>query len=345
MGSMHFDRPIIILSAPRSGSTLLFETLKNGKDICTIGDESHAVIEHIAKFSTVYRGFESNALTADDVDAENAALLKQRFSDRLIDRHGQAINSSNQDSVRFLEKTPKNALRVGFLNKLFPDALFVYLVRDPRANIASIIDAWISQKFRTYPNLPGFNGKWSLLLPPNWQSMQGKRLEQIASFQWQSANNHILDELEKIDPSRWMMVNYQELLDNPATTVNSILNFAGLAADKVMTESLQQGLPLSQYTLSAPDKNKWHKKAAVLANVMAEGEDTLQRINTVLQGHGQPTLANNIDQALITATQKSQSLPSVTADNANTTVKPVSRNSPCPCGSGQRYKNCHGKLN
>jgi len=22
----------------------------------------------------------------------------------------------------------------------------------------------------------------------------------------------------------------------------------------------------------------------------------------------------------------------------------VSRNDPCPCGSGQRYKNCHGKL-
>ncbi|WP_350552779.1 SEC-C metal-binding domain-containing protein [Pseudoalteromonas sp. 120-MNA-CIBAN-0494] len=24
---------------------------------------------------------------------------------------------------------------------------------------------------------------------------------------------------------------------------------------------------------------------------------------------------------------------------------PPSRNSPCPCGSGERYKACHGKVN
>ncbi|MGQ0723494.1 MAG: SEC-C metal-binding domain-containing protein, partial [Candidatus Eiseniibacteriota bacterium] len=24
-------------------------------------------------------------------------------------------------------------------------------------------------------------------------------------------------------------------------------------------------------------------------------------------------------------------------------AKPVGRNDPCPCGSGQKYKRCHGK--
>ena len=31
-----------------------------------------------------------------------------------------------------LEKTPKNSLRVPFLNAVFPQALFVYLYREPR---------------------------------------------------------------------------------------------------------------------------------------------------------------------------------------------------------------------
>ncbi|WNC71422.1 hypothetical protein RGQ13_14995 [Thalassotalea psychrophila] len=44
------------MSAPRFGSTLLFETLSKVKDIWTIGDESHAVIESPPKFSTVLRG-------------------------------------------------------------------------------------------------------------------------------------------------------------------------------------------------------------------------------------------------------------------------------------------------
>ena len=25
-------------------------------------------------------------------------------------------------------------------------------------------------------------------------------------------------------------------------------------------------------------------------------------------------------------------------------VEPASRNAPCPCGSGQKYKHCHGAL-
>ena len=39
-----FDRPIFILSAPRAGSTLLFETLSQFPDIWTIGRESHDII-------------------------------------------------------------------------------------------------------------------------------------------------------------------------------------------------------------------------------------------------------------------------------------------------------------
>jgi preprotein translocase subunit SecA len=29
---------------------------------------------------------------------------------------------------------------------------------------------------------------------------------------------------------------------------------------------------------------------------------------------------------------------------AGDTVPKVGRNEPCPCGSGKKYKNCHGKL-
>lgn len=36
------------------------------------------------------------------------------------------------------------------------------------------------------------------------------------------------------------------------------------------------------------------------------------------------------------------SLPDRVADG-ETVVAPTSRNAPCPCGSGQKYKHCHGQ--
>ena len=36
--------------------------------------------------------------------------------------------------------------------------------------------------------------------------------------------------------------------------------------------------------------------------------------------------------------------PSMPADVATDERPPVSRNAPCPCGSGRKYKHCHGAL-
>jgi len=33
------------------------------------------------------------------------------------------------------------------------------------------------------------------------------------------------------------------------------------------------------------------------------------------------------------------------APGASAAVPRVGRNDPCPCGSGKKYKQCHGKLN
>ena len=61
-----FDRPVFVVSSPRSGSTLLFETLAQAPGLTTIGRESHALIEGMPALNAGMRGFESNRLTAVD---------------------------------------------------------------------------------------------------------------------------------------------------------------------------------------------------------------------------------------------------------------------------------------
>jgi hypothetical protein len=69
-------RPIIVLSAPRAGSTLLFETLARVADVYTIGGESHLLIESIDALRPGGGRVKSNRLVASDATVEVVAELR-----------------------------------------------------------------------------------------------------------------------------------------------------------------------------------------------------------------------------------------------------------------------------
>lgn len=269
------DRPLIVVAAPRSGSTLLFETLAKSPEIYTIGGESHYLIERIDKLNPENRDFESNRLNADDADPETIQTIRANFLARLHDRNGNAAKAHNRP-VRMLEKTPKNALRIPFFNKIFPDAQYIYLYRQPRENISSIIDAWRSGKFVTYPDLPSWEHdlKWSLLLISEWQKLADKPVQDIAAQQWISAHSAMLDALQQIPSERICAVSYEQLVTEPEQQIKRLCQFAGVAWD----QSLEQGLALSRHTLTKPDPDKWKKNETELQQVLDSTQDTHQRI-------------------------------------------------------------------
>lgn len=171
-----FDRPVFIVSTPRSGSTLLFETLSRAPDVYTIGGESHRLIESIPQLNIRTRDHASSRLLAQDAVPEVVDQLRQRFHASMRDRDGAAL-ASGHGRFRMLEKTPKNSLRIPFLLKAFPEAHFVFLYRDPRQVLASMMEAWMSGRFKTCAGLPGWPlPYWSLLLTPRWQALAGKPL-------------------------------------------------------------------------------------------------------------------------------------------------------------------------
>ena len=124
-----FAQPVFIVCPPRSGSTLLFETLAQSPDLYTIGDESHQLIEAVPTLAPAARGFASNRLEAADATPAVVTQLRESFFAALRDRAERRPTAPMQ--VRMLEKTPKNALRVPFLARVFPEARFIYLHRDP----------------------------------------------------------------------------------------------------------------------------------------------------------------------------------------------------------------------
>lgn len=324
------DRPVIILAAPRSGSTLLFETLARAADLWTIGGEGHEIIEGIKKLNPSSGMVASNRLTAEHADAKTAESVRARLVSKLRDRNGLHYDPYVAGLVRVLEKTPKNALRQPFLDRVYPDARYVFLYREPRQNISSIMEAWRAVHWVTYRNLPGWEGDWSMLLPPGYPEMRGRPLEDIAAFQWVSANRIMLDDLGQIDPERWTVINYQDLLENPDAEIKRLCEFSEIRFDAVLREHVALPLPHSRLTLTAPAVDKWKKNASEIERILPGVLPVYERI---------------LETASRDMRETGRRDPLRQSRDTKTANEAVSRMQPCPCGSGKRYKHCHGALN
>jgi hypothetical protein len=270
-----FDRPVIIVAAPRSGSTALFETVAVTPQLHNPGGEAHWLVEGFRNFLPGAPGVESNRLTAAHMNPQVALAMKARLAEKLVDASGAR---STADSVRLLEKTPKNALRIPFFDALFPDARYVFLWREPEENISSIIDAWRSGGWVTYPQLPGWDGPWSLLLPPGWQSLKGKPLPEIAAYQWATTNQTIMDDLDALPAERRHVVRYSDFVADPAAVVRGVCAFAGLEFDAALSERTGGDLPPSRHTLTPPEAGKWRKNAAEIEPLIPALQPLLERL-------------------------------------------------------------------
>lgn len=270
-----YDRPVIIVAAPRSGSTALFETLAVTPQLTNPGGEAHWLVEGFQMFRPGAPGIDSNRLTADRLTPEIALAVKSRLAEKLVGPDGGRVDA---ERVRLLEKTPKNALRIPFFNALFPDARFVFLWREPEENVSSILDAWRAGGWVTYPELPGWGGPWSMLLPPGWQALKGKPVPEVAAFQWATTNRIIMDDLEQIPAERRHVVRYSDFVADPAAVVRGVCAFAGLDFDAALSERTGGDLPPSRHTLTPPEAGKWKKNAAEIEPLIPDLQPLLERL-------------------------------------------------------------------
>ena len=104
--------PILILGSPRSGTTLLGNALAQHPDVA-YAEEPRLVWRH-------GNDGRSDALGPEDARPEVVSHVRAHFAD-LVAAAG---------AKRLLEKTPSNALRPAFLDAIFPDAVYVHVVRN-----------------------------------------------------------------------------------------------------------------------------------------------------------------------------------------------------------------------
>ena len=271
------EAPVFIVAAPRSGSSLLFETLAVTPQFWTVAGEAHWLVESDPALRPGAPGVDSNRLTSEHCSQAAGARIEDELLENLRDPQGRAL-PAGAAGVRVLEKTPKNALRIPFFAKLFPDARFVFLWRDPRENLGSIIEAWRSGQWTTYRALDGWDGPWSLLLPPGWQRLRGKPLEEVAACQWECTNRTVLDDLAVLPRERWTSLNYADLLADPLAAVLRLCAFADIRFDAALAARVAAPLPLSRHTQTPPAPEKWRRDEAQILRMLPSVEATWRRL-------------------------------------------------------------------
>ncbi len=279
------QRPIVIIGAPRSGTTILQRCLAVHPELWHLRAESHYILEgpyHPRKLKR-----QSNRCTKEDTDEKTAESVLSRFYEEAINVSkvlnnpgwlfgtsslvGRAFSTAavlalgacskivKPDSVRFLEKTPKNSLRVSLLDRLFPDALFIWNQRHPAKNIDSLVTGWhTSDKIgpielprfarASYPvagdlNLKDYPDKWwKFALVPEWEMLQSKTIGEVAAWQYYQCNRYALNDFQSIDDERILELNHESFVQNPLSSVRDISEWADLTTSQAV-EQFAQALP------------------------------------------------------------------------------------------------------
>jgi len=249
--------PVFVLGCSRSGTTVTYETLAASPHFLSLGVEIPEFWD--ALYGPLNNGWESEAAGAEQARPEHRSAALRYFFQRL--GRGQV-----------LDKTCINTLRVPYLNALFPQARYVFIQRDGRDNISSMIDGWrhgrsdggfgLEPFFGPFPEPVAINGgefsEWHFFLPPGWRAYNQASLEEVCAFQWISANRLALDAKRLIPKERWVQLRYEDLFERPVEMFREAFERLYIPFDAALRERCSHLAPTS-IVKGVPKKQKWRE--------------------------------------------------------------------------------------
>ena len=241
---------MLVVGCPRSGTSILYRALALSPELASIGSEGHVLWEAFNHPSR--HDWSSNALGAGDVTAVER-------------RYVYAVMRVLGGRRRFLDKTPKNCLRIPYLNALFRDAVFVFLRRRGADNVNSLMQGWRARpRYAAYElpeaveGLGDLSGRiWSFVLIPGWRELRHAPLEEVCARQYVECNEAILRDRQMLDPARTLDLAYEDLVARPSEEIERIYGELGLPFT-AEAAGFAAGLPRTPINaLTPPRPDKW----------------------------------------------------------------------------------------
>jgi hypothetical protein len=244
------QRPIFILGCPRSGTTAVVNLF--------------ATHPHVANWSEAGRVWDpecyddpaaDHCWSAETVDEEDADRLHARFE----------FYRRKRSKPRFVNKHPRSSVRIEYIDKVFPDALYVHVVRDGRAVANSIVNRIARDPYRQRIPFGDF------CKPPDWRHLLRADPVEQAALQWREIVRYVLDRRDDLG-DRYHELRYEDMCAAPPAAFAALYRFAGLPAARAHLS----GIPERMRNMNA--KYETDLSEAQLRTVVDVQADLLQAL-------------------------------------------------------------------
>jgi GT2 family glycosyltransferase/Tfp pilus assembly protein PilF/SAM-dependent methyltransferase len=216
---------IFLISQPRSGSTLLQRLIAGHPEV-------HSVAEPWIMLHPLY------ALKREGIKTEyDSSLASQGLEDFLtqipegVELYIEALRNLGSllynkiitlsQKRYFLDKTPRYYYIIPELYRVFPNAKFIFLFRNPLAVMSSTLSSWFGNK----PEM----------------------LKKSASYNDLTRGPHYLTEGVKLLGNNGIVVHYEELVKHPKEVIQDICSKIGIAFHEKMLEYGQNQAPKGRF--------------------------------------------------------------------------------------------------
>ncbi len=260
----NLSRPIFVVGAARSGTTFL------GGCLAEIPEISYHFEPVATKAAARY------------VYDELWSHAKAKWFYRSV--YAWLMRIHGNGDLRFAEKTPRNCCIIPFLNKAFPDAQFIHIIRDGRdAALSFSKKPWLSAKSANsgkyepggYPIGP-YARFW--VKPERRAEYESTSDLHRCIWAWKGLTQPAIEATEDFSPSKLLEIRYESLGANLEKEAKRVLDFLEIR-DAKSRQAFERKLLTFKPSLIGQWKEELSEQQ--LAVVYKEAGELLRRLNYV----------------------------------------------------------------
>ena len=237
-GFQDVHRPVFIVGCGRSGTTILGASLSRHPQITYLNEPRNLWFTAYPETDIWTKKAAERCgrlvLTEADVDQGKSQILRQLF-------HAETVRTGRPVLV---EKLPINNFRLPFIYKIFPDALFVHILRNGREVARSI--AQRSEAGRWF----GANEyKWNQLSCYAATRSDTSALPDICTnyyeqglLEWRLSVGAVREFFRQIPERSCHELTYDEFVDSPVAAINGVLSFIGLDESPEVSDFVERNV-------------------------------------------------------------------------------------------------------
>ncbi|MCZ6767184.1 MAG: sulfotransferase, partial [bacterium] len=195
-----------------------------------IHDKPSALIPWPHEGDAIYHDYAGFGQTVDGIERELTDEMQRRLKEK-ISGHLRLTGKP-----RFLSKQTANNRRVGLLDKMFPDALYVHAIRDGRAVASSTL------------RVPWWNDThiwWLGYKASQWQE-EGRPPIELSARYWMRTVQEVRRHRELLG-DRYMEIRYEDLARDTRGVIGEITRVCALRQSAAFTKRIPSTLPGMNY--------------------------------------------------------------------------------------------------